>query len=52
MESAAICAGVMGRYGDIVGVWIDPVTAQVMMTLLARRMRDYAPYLELSKAVS
>src|SRR5262249_41000704 len=24
----------IGRCGDIVGVWIDPVTAQVMMTLL------------------
>ena len=24
--------GVMGRYGDMVGVWIEPVTAQLMMT--------------------
>ncbi len=26
-------SGVTGRCGDIAGVWIDPVTAQVMMTL-------------------
>ena len=31
--SSAICCGVMGKYGDIEGVWIAPVTAQVMMTL-------------------
>jgi hypothetical protein len=24
---------VIGRYGDIDGVWIDPVTAHVMITL-------------------
>src|SRR5438309_9055345 len=30
---AAISSGVTGRCGDIVGVWIAPVTAQVMMTL-------------------
>src|SRR5512132_2811749 len=30
---SAISAGVIGRYGVIVGVWIAPVTAQVMMTL-------------------
>src|ERR1700685_4222100 len=30
---AATSSGVSGRYGDMVGVWIDPVTAQVMMTL-------------------
>src|SRR5688572_3731504 len=29
---SAISSGVMGRYGDIEGVWIAPVTAQVMMT--------------------
>jgi hypothetical protein len=23
---------VIGRYGDIVGVWIEPVIAQLMMT--------------------
>src|SRR5690349_17911512 len=30
---AAISSGVTGRCGDIDGVWIEPVTAQVMMTL-------------------
>src|SRR6267143_3599003 len=30
---AAISSGVTGRYGDMLGVWIEPVTAQVMMTL-------------------
>src|SRR5665213_1454415 len=29
---SATSTGVSGRYGLIVGVWIDPVTAQVMMT--------------------
>ena len=32
---SAISFGVIGRYSDIVGVWMAPVTAQVMMTLLA-----------------
>jgi hypothetical protein len=32
---SAISLGVMGRYSDMDGVWIDPVTAQVMITLLA-----------------
>src|SRR3982751_3851722 len=31
----AIWSGVNGSASDIVGVWIEPVTAQVMMTLLA-----------------
>jgi hypothetical protein len=35
MDCSAISAGVMGRWGDIVGVWIEPVTAQVMITLRA-----------------
>jgi len=30
---SAICSGVIGRCGDIVGVWIDPVTAHVIITL-------------------
>ena len=30
---SAICSGVTGRCGDMLGVWIEPVTAQVMMTL-------------------
>ena len=29
---SAICAGVIGRCGLIVGVWIAPVTAQVTIT--------------------
>src|SRR6185436_7385171 len=33
MAASAISAGVIGRWGDMVGVWIAPVTAQVMMTL-------------------
>ena len=37
-ECAAICAGVIGKYGDIDGVCIPPVIAQVMMTLSARLM--------------
>ena len=31
---SAICSGVIGRCGDIVGVWIAPVMAQLTMTLL------------------
>ena len=31
--ASAISRGVIGRCGDIDGVWIEPVTAQVMMTL-------------------
>src|SRR5882762_5906231 len=33
IAASAISSGVMGRWGDIVGVWISPVTAQVMMPL-------------------
>ena len=33
IAASAISCGVTGRYGDIDGVWIAPVTAQVMMTL-------------------
>jgi hypothetical protein len=32
----AISSGVIGRCGDMVGVWIEPVTAQVMITLSAK----------------
>src|ERR1051325_3560182 len=35
MALSAICWAVIGKCGDIDGVWIEPVTAQVMMTLLA-----------------
>jgi hypothetical protein len=31
MISSINCAGVIGRYGDMTGVWIAPVTAAVMM---------------------
>ena len=34
--ASAISAGVTGRCGDMEGVWIAPVTAQVMMTLRGR----------------
>jgi hypothetical protein len=30
---SAISSGVTGKWGDIEGVWIDPVMAHVMMTL-------------------
>ena len=33
IAASAISSGVTGRCGDIEGVWIAPVTAQVMMTL-------------------
>ena len=32
MPACAICPGVTGRYGDMEGVWMEPVGAQVMMT--------------------
>ena len=32
MAARAICAGVIGRCGLIVGVWIAPVTAHVTIT--------------------
>jgi hypothetical protein len=35
-EAATISSGVIGRCGDIEGVCTEPVTAQVMMTLLLR----------------
>src|SRR5690606_5185682 len=31
-DSSMICAGVSGRYGDWLGVWMEPVTAQVTIT--------------------
>ena len=37
IAASAISCAVTGRCGDIEGVWIEPVTAQVMMTL-----RDFA----------
>src|SRR5579885_1330478 len=38
MDASAISLGVIGRYGVIDGVWIEPVTAQVMMTLRGAAM--------------
>jgi hypothetical protein len=32
IAASAISSWLTGRYGDMLGVWIDPVTAQVMMT--------------------
>src|SRR6201996_2870882 len=40
IAASAICAGVIGRWGDMVGVWIAPVTAHVMMTLLVVAMAE------------
>ena len=41
---AAISSGVIGRCGVIEGVWIEPVTAQVMMTLrLAAMVPNASP---------
>ena len=33
ITASTICSGVTGRCGDIVGVWIEPVTAHVTITL-------------------
>ena len=33
IAEVAISLGVTGKYGDIDGVWIEPVMAQLMMTL-------------------
>ena len=35
MDCSAISSGVTGRCGDMVGVWMDPVTATEMITLFA-----------------
>jgi hypothetical protein len=37
MAASAISSALTGRWGDIDGVWMAPVTAEVMMTL---RLRD------------
>jgi hypothetical protein len=34
IAASAISSGVTGRCGDIDGVWIEPVAAQVMMVML------------------
>ena len=33
IDCCAMSAGVSGRCGDMLGVWIEPVAAQVMITL-------------------
>ena len=38
IAASAISSGEIGRCGDIEGVWIAPVTAQVMMTLRCAAM--------------
>src|SRR6056297_712762 len=38
IAASAISAAVTGRCGDMLGVWIPPVTAQVMMTFRASAM--------------
>src|ERR1700678_65758 len=42
IAASAISLAVIGKYGDIVGVWIEPVTAQVMTTFLL--IRAFLPY--------
>src|SRR5882724_6598378 len=41
IAASAISCAVIGMCGDIVGVWIEPVTAQVMMTLLGVAMKVF-----------
>jgi hypothetical protein len=46
IAASAISFAVTGRYGDMLGVWIAPVTAQVMITLFVviskpSRLRPY-----------
>ena len=38
IAASAMASAVTGRCGDIEGVWIEPVGAQVMMTLLDLRI--------------
>ena len=40
IAASAISSGVTGRCGDMEGVWIAPVTAQVMMTLRDMAIRS------------
>src|SRR5262249_15689769 len=44
LAASAISCAVIGMCGDIVGVWIDPVTAQVMTTLLPLAIGFLPPY--------
>lgn len=41
--SLAISSGVIGRCGDTLGVWIAPITAQVMMTFESVAMGNSVP---------
>ncbi|KLK92884.1 hypothetical protein AA309_12255 [Microvirga vignae] len=34
----AICSDVIGRQGDMPGVWMEPVSAQLLMVLFALRI--------------
>src|ERR1700736_2705237 len=43
IAASAISCAVIGRCGDMVGVWIDPVTAQVIMTLLPLAIAFFLP---------
>ncbi len=43
MDCSAICCGVIGRYSLMDGVWMAPVTAQVMMTGMARSPQGSRP---------
>ena len=43
IDCSAISPGVIGRWGDIVGVWIEPVTAQVMITLRFLAAMNFLP---------
>jgi hypothetical protein len=45
MAASAISWGVIGRWGDMVGVWIAPVTAQVIMTFLDVAMVSSSLYI-------
>src|SRR5215510_15983938 len=43
IDSSAICFGVIGRCGVIVGVWIEPVTAHVFITFLLEPAATFTP---------
>jgi hypothetical protein len=42
--ACAICSGVIGSAGDMVGVWIAPVGAQVMIADVACWAMGASPY--------
>jgi hypothetical protein len=43
IDCSAISSGVIGKCGDMLGVWIEPVTAQVMMTFFCLRAMSRLP---------